>query len=1031
MASKVTSKSNASLEHIKILCAHFKKMAMHGVVKPCLPETIALRDPNIKRAVQDLNEAQIRQSFVLPLVSALGWDTGDPWEVFPEERSSGGFIDIRLRLPNGESLIWEIKRASVDLDLGTESGKEAAYQGIGYSRTFNSAPYCIVTNFERTLIFHSYNLPSKNQTVSNLVASFTWFDLLDGQATEILNHLTKDFVKTGRSKKFFDDCVKNRTVIRKRKPLEKRILDDLEKWRLNLFDLLYKTANHDDLELIDLSVQVFINRILFIRCCEDRGLEGTSQIKELIEAQNIWRRIVQNTFVYYRASYNSDLFQKHDIIDDLNLDIPDISLKEILVQTFSGTGDDTHEVYDFSIVPLEILGAAYESYLAKRVTKKGSSFKLETKPEIKKSGGVCYTPPFIVTEIVNRVIGEAPSGKNSGYKPKVLDPACGSGTFLISALRHLINLNRPVPLKKSEQRKFLSLKQKRTLLESCIFGVDLDPKAVEISKLSLLLLLLEGESEGLLLKTGLLPSLDKNIRRGNSLISPEEAAKYIPKVDLNRIHPLDWKSFKESSGAKDGFNFVIGNPPYVRIQVLQEFFPNETAVYVSAYETAKWGNVDLYVPFLERAYSLVKPCGKVGFILPTRFWGNEYGENLRKLISEKGAIDTVLNFRATQVFDGVTTYTCILILENKRRKVFNYMEPISEEEAARQFVEYANADPSRYVCKLEMEITKENPWLFAPSDVRKQIFSLERSPKKLGDFIQADSGIFQGLITGKDPVYLLEYKDGTYRSNELGGSEIEIENTFTHPILKGSADIKSLQRPDPSLRILYPYSLDDRGNAKLVDMAELLRVAPKTANYFQSVETALRGRSALGTTASRNRDLEESPEKYLDSDDPSKKRWFYDKDDFYRYSRTQALNCVLKPKLIVPSMFKNPAFLFDHNGEYALTGSGSGGGGAYAMYLKPDAIQYGQVIVGLLSSSLLKEWFMRRGDLFSGYYIGVDEKVLVNAPLPDLENKKFKEGFELIAHIVSNLTSIGGVQESTRREALGTLDRVTREIYGA
>jgi len=83
MASKVTSKSNASLEHIKILCAHFKKMAMHGVVKPCLPETIALRDPNIKRAVQDLNEAQIRQSFVLPLVSALGWDTGDPWPSSP------------------------------------------------------------------------------------------------------------------------------------------------------------------------------------------------------------------------------------------------------------------------------------------------------------------------------------------------------------------------------------------------------------------------------------------------------------------------------------------------------------------------------------------------------------------------------------------------------------------------------------------------------------------------------------------------------------------------------------------------------------------------------------------------------------------------------------------------------------------------------------------------------------------------------------------------------------------------------------
>lgn len=1026
MTSSDSSKKGTKFSQIKISCAIFKQLLTQGKVTANLSESRMLIPESLKSSLTDLNEAQIRQSFVLPLIETLGWDTEDPFEVFPEERANGGFVDIRLRIPTGDSVIWEIKRTSVSLDLGTEAGKEAAYQGVGYARTFTSSPFCIVTNFESLLIFHSYSLPPKEKIMDNLVAKYSWLDLKEGKADLTLEQLTKTAISRQSFRKYFDSAVKNKAVLRTRKPLEDRILADLEKWRLEISQEILKLVPTKSLLEIDLSTQNIINRILFIRSCEDRKLESQNRTKALLDRQDKWSYLSAVVFPYFKASYNSDLFAFDEIADDSNLEFSNDILKKVVEETYTGSGNETHEVYDFSIIPLEVLGAAYESYLGKKLEKKGRTLSLKFKPEVAKSGGVHYTPSYIVEEIVSRTLGRLEHNEKQMFLPKVLDPACGSGTFLIQALRYIVEKNRPTPEKKSEKRPSLTMKEKREILEKCIYGVDLDKKATEITKLSLLLLLLEGVQDNLLIKSAILPSLDKNIRHGNSLITPESAVRRLSNPDFEKIKPLDWETFKRNCGAKNGFDAVVGNPPYIRIQVLQEFYPDETSVYSQEYVTAKSGGVDIYLPFLELAINLTNKKGFLGYILPTRFWTNDYGKGARDLIQKEIKFFETINFRAEQVFKA-RTYTCILVLSKSGDPCVRVFEPDTQGTGCELFISKINLNQEAVVNILPNAVLSENPWLLAPIEVRDKIHILEASPKKLNNFIESRPGVFQGLINGKDDVFLLK-KDGKSLDSIELNCKVELESELLFPVLKGSADLKKFKKPNPDLFLLYPYQLNSDGNAELIEQGELLDSFPNSFTYLIANDEPLKFRNGLATAATRATEINANPRKYpVDPEDPNRRIWFYDKDDFYKYSRNQALNCVKKMKLIVPSQFKEPSFFWDADGQFALTGSGSGGGGAYAMYLKPEIIHRAFQLVGLLNSNVLLEWYQRRGDLFGGYYIGVDEKTLLETPLPDLDAPENQNDLNSIGILVEEIFNASNEEMFT--ELSNSIDAIALRLF--
>jgi len=325
----------------------------------------------------------------------------------------------------------------------------------------------------------------------------------------------------------------------------------------------------------------------------------------------------------------------------------------------------------------------------------GHQAKVEEKPGVRKAGGVYYTPAYIVEYIVKHTVGlqvegqspaqlaGGPAGNKDRPPFRVLDMACGSGSFLLGAYQCLLDYcfkwyieHKPETFKKAVYKDprggewRLTIEEKKRILTTHIFGVDIDAQAVEVSKLSLLLKVLEGETDQSLSLSQLpfgdraLPNLADNIKCGNSLIGPDYFTGRLiaDPEEMKRVNPFDWsQGFPEAIKA-GGFDCVIGNPPYIRIQTMKEWAPLEVEIYKELFRAGGTGNYDIYVVFIEQGLKLLNPQGHLGFICPHKFFNSQYGEPVRAIIAKGKHLSQAVHFGDQQVFDTATTYTCLLFL---------------------------------------------------------------------------------------------------------------------------------------------------------------------------------------------------------------------------------------------------------------------------------------------------------------------------------------------------------------------------------
>ena len=382
--------------------------------------------------------------------------------------------------------------------------------------------------------------------------------------------------------------------------------------------------------------------------------------------------------------YNGNIFKPH-LIDLPRFHAPDTVFGQICSDLSS-----EQSPYLFSLIPIHILGSIYERFLGKVIVVDDAGAKVEEKPEVRKAGGVYYTPDYIVRYIVDHTVGAHIAGKSPAeIAPlRFADIACGSGSFLLgiydALLRyHTAYFNAKVKGRTAEARKagceeregvwHLNLWQKR---ESCcnnVWGVDIDAQAVEVAQMSLYLKLLEEETtatarEQNLLHGAILPTLNKNIVFGNSLIGTDilQDTLFEP-AEERKLNPLDFKHAFPQIMKNGGFDAIVGNPPYVRIQG----FPRNQLNYFSRNFQAATGSYDLYVNFIERGYKLLKSGGKFGQILPNKFLKTDYGAGIRGFVTSQKALSEIVDFGAEQVFSA-TTYTCLLFLSKQPNQTFRY-----------------------------------------------------------------------------------------------------------------------------------------------------------------------------------------------------------------------------------------------------------------------------------------------------------------------------------------------------------------------
>ena len=548
-----------------------------------------------------------------------------------------------------------------------------------------------------------------------------------------------------------------------------------------------------------------------------------------------------------------------------------------------------------------------------------------------------------------------------------------------------------------------------------IHGVDIDAQAVEVTKLSLLLKVLEEESGQLSLGLErVLPDLGRNIQCGNSLIGEDYFAGQliVDEKERQRVNPFDWERSFPSVFAKGGFDAVIGNPPYIRIQAMKEWAPTEVEFFKKRYKAASKGNYDIYVVFVEKGMSLINLYGKLGFILPHKFFNAQYGEPLRGLIASGKHLFKVIHFGDQQIFENATTYTCLLFLNKKQQDEFDFVR-------IHKLTDWKNESES-FVEKVPAPNAQNQEWNFSVGKNADLFLKLDEMPTKLGDL----SNIFVGLQTSADTVFLFkEFQkkcDGIIevKSKELG-KWIEIEEGILKKVIRSGSIGRYWAKT--TAYVLFPYSVQDNV-AKLMSENDLRNKFPLAWSYLNLNKKTLEAREQNS---------------FKDS------QWF-------RFGRTQNLGIWEQPKLLIPYMITNLSGYYDSTDNYYFINVTTGGFGV-TLIDKNINIHY---LCGLFNSKLLDFYLKKVSSTFHGGYYAANKQYIEKLPVYKIDFSKPAEVkqhdrmvalvermLELHKRTPSSLASLGGAktattpqeQERLTRDIASTdreIDKLVYELYG-
>jgi len=459
------------------------------------------------------------------------------------------------------------------------------------------------------------------------------------------------------------------------------------KWQKELLGNIYSNNEKLSTHELNFATENIILGIIFLRMYEDRGIEPFGQLKAVLKGENNFRGLLK---LFYKVDkkYNTDLlyswYQKniqifsHDLFTNLKLGN---HLLELIITGLYSPGN-----FKFSKLPIDILGQVHEELTERSIEIINGRTVVIKKSDVKKTGGVYYTPGFIVDRIINDTLGRLVKGKSPKEisRIRVLDPACGSGSFLLAAYKFLLNwrLNyyiekgcgkRKFPLFKNQSGQWrLTNDERISILKNNIFGVDIDYGAVRTLKHSLVLMALGEQDKNRTSRDRSafdkedFPDLGENIKWGNSLIDTD----FINHngLDTNEIifkNHFSWKDEFPKIRRAGWFDVVIGNPPYIDSQWMSRNLPEERKYICSKYKAAK-GNWDIFCVFIEKSLELSRKGGYVSLIVPNKLGSAEYAAGARAVIAQKSKILSVRDYSKYPVF-SVAVYPIVFLLSPGRQ----------------------------------------------------------------------------------------------------------------------------------------------------------------------------------------------------------------------------------------------------------------------------------------------------------------------------------------------------------------------------
>lgn len=639
------------------------------------------------KSYKDLDEAQTRLSYIDKFWRILGWQVDNTSEVLIETRVGTKKPDYRFLLGKETTFFVEAKKPIEKL-----TNPHHIFQAKSYGWN-DSVPMVILMDFEEFRPFRTRTKPHFDEPEKGLIKKYDMLftDYAD-RADDLLNTFGREAILGGALKDILKPSAAERNTT-----VDKEFLKTLADWRERLAaHIAVRNDFRSDVELAE-AVQRILDRLVFIRILEDREIEVEPLLEQLTGrgAKDIYTAFVALSR-RLQPKYNGLLFNPHPLSETLTLD--DNTFRPIVKELLSNESP-----YRFDVIPVEVLGTIYERFLGDeiRLTDSGRA-KIETKPEVRKAGGVYYTPQYIVEYITQNTVGkllQSCATPADALRLRICDPACGSGSFLLGAFDALIRWHEewfaaaPNPekdwyettaSKKNTVRRQLAFREKREdgqnvtqgavrlttyakgrILQSCLYGVDLDRQATEVAQMSLYLKVLEHCAEeervvGRLLdfKEALLPTLKDNIKCGNSLIGSDfthDDLFGLSEKEQRKVNPFDWHFHFPFLKQTGGFDAVVGNPPYGAELGSQE------RVYLE--QRYALGNTDTAALFMVQQLSLLKKDGLGGFIVPKPFvYASNWSKTRDRVINELTLIADV-----SKVWKEVKLEQVIYLIESGKR----------------------------------------------------------------------------------------------------------------------------------------------------------------------------------------------------------------------------------------------------------------------------------------------------------------------------------------------------------------------------
>ncbi|SFN24967.1 Eco57I restriction-modification methylase domain-containing protein [Salegentibacter flavus] len=904
-------------------------------------------NPVIQENIRSSKEEQYQGEFLIDLfVNALGYVknptpdfnlTTELKNIKGSKKTDGAIIDGKKALA-----VIELK------GTGTADLSKVETQAFGYKNNQPGCNYVITSNFEKLRFY-----------IDNAVdfEEFNLFQLTKERFEVLWLCLSADYLLKEIPKK-----IKNESLTQEEN-ITRQLYKDYALFRNEIFNSIHSENPQYDKLILFKKTQKLLDRFLFIFFAEDRLLLPPNSIRSILKQWTDLKEKYDEYFPLYERfrkyfgymntghkghqheifAYNGGLFAPDEVLDNIKID-DDLLYKHTLKLSN----------YDFeSEVSVNILGHIFEHSLndIDEIQAEIQGEVTDKSKSKRKKDGVFYTPKYITKYIVDNTVGKLCEEKKAeldlqeadyekerkGRKKATLkkltekledyrswllqlticDPACGSGAFLNQALEFLIAEHGYIDELQAKLfgDAMVMSEVENAILENNIYGVDINGESVEIAKLSLWLRTAQ--------KGRKLTSLNNNIKTGNSLIDDPEVAGE---------KAFNWQQEFPEVFAKGGFDVVIGNPPYLRIQGLIDAYPALVNFYDLNFRAAT-GNYDIYTLFIEKSVSFINVKGIITFILPHKFLITDFGKGIRSFLLENNAVKELVHFGSELVFQDATTYTCIITLSKESKTYFDFKQ------VAPKDLFSDNSSSKIYFKKLT-----EGQWILNDGNTSLILEKLKKQPLRLNNVFDR---FVQGIITGKDAVFCVkgEFNGNHLKVESLNGKVFLLEEEILKPHLRGE-DVSKYKKLVNNEWLIFPYQIIG-GKAELYSPSEMLEKFPNAMEYLKQFESILRQRE----------------------------KGKFNNENWYQFSRNQAISVLDQPKIITPEVCFGGSMTLDLNNFYHNSK-------CHTLLLNKNSSYSLITILPILNSKLFWFYLSNTGNVLRGGYIGVKRKVLEPFPVP-------------------------------------------------